>query len=157
MWGVLDCRGAGHKGQRWQSELPKIPGIPHLRAVRALEKAGFKINRGDNHCTRSYYAGGAGVDSVEVLPVNAFTIVGGKVTVGWDTLASGFTADLALRFTAGTKVFMSNPTLIGIGINGSVKCAFQKQNKLRLVLIYPAEIKRSARMIILGRAVRLEP
>lgn len=25
--------------------MPKIPGVPHLRAVRALEKAGFRIAR----------------------------------------------------------------------------------------------------------------
>ena len=28
--------------------MPKIPGVPHLRAVRALEKAGFKVVREGN-------------------------------------------------------------------------------------------------------------
>jgi len=29
--------------------LPKIPGVPHLRAVRALQKAGFRIVREGKH------------------------------------------------------------------------------------------------------------
>jgi predicted RNA binding protein YcfA (HicA-like mRNA interferase family) len=29
--------------------MPKIPGIPHLRAVKALEKAGFCIARQGKH------------------------------------------------------------------------------------------------------------
>lgn len=29
--------------------MPKIPGIPHLRAVKALEKAGFYIARQGKH------------------------------------------------------------------------------------------------------------
>jgi predicted RNA binding protein YcfA (HicA-like mRNA interferase family) len=29
--------------------MPKIPGIPHLRAVRALEKAGFHVARQGKH------------------------------------------------------------------------------------------------------------
>ena len=29
--------------------MPKIPGIPHLRAVRAFEKAGFHIARQGKH------------------------------------------------------------------------------------------------------------
>lgn len=29
--------------------MPNIPGIPHLRAVRALEKAGFRIARQGKH------------------------------------------------------------------------------------------------------------
>jgi len=33
--------------------LPKIPGVPHLRAVRALEKAGFKIVREGKHIVMS--------------------------------------------------------------------------------------------------------
>ena len=38
---------------RWRSELPKIPGVPHLRAVRALEKAGFRILREGKHIVMS--------------------------------------------------------------------------------------------------------
>jgi len=33
--------------------LPKIPGVPHLRAVRALEKAGFKVVREGKHIVMS--------------------------------------------------------------------------------------------------------
>ncbi len=33
--------------------MPKIPGVPHLRAVRALEKAGFKIIREGKHIVMS--------------------------------------------------------------------------------------------------------
>ena len=29
--------------------MPKIPGIPHLRAVRALENAGFQVARQGKH------------------------------------------------------------------------------------------------------------
>ncbi len=29
--------------------MPKIPGIPHLRAVKALEKAGFLVARQGKH------------------------------------------------------------------------------------------------------------
>jgi len=29
--------------------MPKIPGIPHLRAVRAFERAGFKVVRQGKH------------------------------------------------------------------------------------------------------------
>ena len=33
--------------------MPKIPGVPHLRAVRALEKEGFKIIREGKHIVMS--------------------------------------------------------------------------------------------------------
>ena len=29
--------------------MPKIPGVPHLRAVKALEKAGFLVARQGKH------------------------------------------------------------------------------------------------------------
>jgi predicted RNA binding protein YcfA (HicA-like mRNA interferase family) len=29
--------------------MPRIPGIPHLRAVRALERAGFRVVRQGKH------------------------------------------------------------------------------------------------------------
>jgi len=55
--------------------MPKIPGINHLRAVRALEKAGFRILRdGKKHIVMS--------DGTRFLtiprnnPVNAFTMGG---------------------------------------------------------------------------------
>jgi predicted RNA binding protein YcfA (HicA-like mRNA interferase family) len=54
--------------------LGKIPGIPHLKAVRALEKAGFRIVRQSKHIVMS--------DGIRILtiprhdPVNAFTLGG---------------------------------------------------------------------------------
>ena len=54
--------------------MPKIPGINHLEAVRALEKAGFRIIRQGKHLVMS--------DGVRILtiprhnPVNALTMGG---------------------------------------------------------------------------------
>lgn len=54
--------------------MPKIPGVNHLDAVRALEKAGFRIARQGKHIVMS--------DGVRILtiprhnPVNAFTMGG---------------------------------------------------------------------------------
>ena len=52
--------------------MPKIPGIPHLQAIRALEKAGFQVVREGKHVVMS--------DGRRILtiprhnPVNAFTM-----------------------------------------------------------------------------------
>ncbi len=55
--------------------MPKIPGVNHLQAVRALEKAGFEIARqGKKHIVMS--------DGTRFLtiprnnPINAFTMGG---------------------------------------------------------------------------------
>lgn len=54
--------------------MPKLPGIPHLKAVAALEKAGFRISRQGGHIVMT--------DGVRILtiprhnPVNAFTMGG---------------------------------------------------------------------------------
>lgn len=54
--------------------MPRIPGVNHLQAVRALEKAGFRIVRQGKHIVMS--------DGVRFLtipranPVNAFTLGG---------------------------------------------------------------------------------
>jgi len=55
--------------------MPKIPGVNHLRAVRALEKAGFRILRqGKKHIVIS--------DGTRFLtiprnnPINAYTMAG---------------------------------------------------------------------------------
>jgi predicted RNA binding protein YcfA (HicA-like mRNA interferase family) len=54
--------------------VPKLPGIPHLQAVRALEKAGFRVVREGKHIVMS--------DGPRILtipranPVNAFTLGG---------------------------------------------------------------------------------
>jgi len=52
----------------------KLPGIPHLKAVRALEKAGFRVLRQGKHIVMT--------DGQRILtiarhnPVNAFTMGG---------------------------------------------------------------------------------
>ena len=54
--------------------MPKIPGVNHLDAVRALERAGFRLIRQGKHIVMS--------DGVRILtiprhnPVNAFTMGG---------------------------------------------------------------------------------
>jgi len=54
--------------------VPKLPGINHLDAVRALEKSGFRIVRQGKHIVMS--------DGIRILtiprhnPVNAFTMGG---------------------------------------------------------------------------------
>lgn len=54
--------------------MPKIPGVNHLDAVRALEKAGLSIIRQGKHIVMS--------DGVHIVtiprhnPVNAFTLGG---------------------------------------------------------------------------------
>ena len=52
----------------------KIPGVPHQQAVKALEKAGFRLVRQEKHIVMS--------DGTRILtipranPVNAFTMGG---------------------------------------------------------------------------------
>jgi predicted RNA binding protein YcfA (HicA-like mRNA interferase family) len=54
--------------------VPKIPGVSHQAAVRALEKAGFKVLRQGRHIVMS--------DGTRILtiprhnPVNAYTMGG---------------------------------------------------------------------------------
>jgi len=54
--------------------MPKVPGINHLQAIKALEKAGFKIIRQGKHTVMS--------DGIRILtiprhnPVNALTMGG---------------------------------------------------------------------------------
>lgn len=54
--------------------MPRIPGVNHLNAVRALEKAGFRIVRQGKHIVMS--------DGTRIItiprhnPVNAFTMGG---------------------------------------------------------------------------------
>ncbi|MCZ7624489.1 MAG: hypothetical protein C3F12_07960 [Candidatus Methylomirabilota bacterium] len=60
--------------------MPKLPGISHLHAVRAFEKAGFRIIRGGKHIMMS--------DGIRILtiprhnPVNAYTMGGLVVDAG---------------------------------------------------------------------------
>ena len=54
--------------------MPKIPGVNHLEAVRALEKAGFRIARQGKHIVMSN--GQRIVTIPRHNPVNAFTMGG---------------------------------------------------------------------------------
>ena len=54
--------------------MPKIPGVNHLDAVRALEKAGFRIVRQGKHVVMSN--GQRIVTVPRHNPVNAFTMGG---------------------------------------------------------------------------------
>jgi predicted RNA binding protein YcfA (HicA-like mRNA interferase family) len=54
--------------------MPKIPGVNHLRAVKALEKAGFKVVRQGKHVVMS-----DGLRFITIPrhnPVNALTMGG---------------------------------------------------------------------------------
>ena len=54
--------------------MPKIPGVNHLDAVRALEKAGFSVVRQGKHIVMS---NGARIVTIpRHNPVNAFTLGG---------------------------------------------------------------------------------
>ena len=54
--------------------MPKIPGVNHLDAVRALEKAGFTVVRPGKHIVMS---NGARILTIpRHNPVNAFTLGG---------------------------------------------------------------------------------
>lgn len=78
--------------------MPKIPGVNHLDAVRALEKAGFRILRQGKHIVMS--------DGVRILtiprhnPVNAFTMGG----IARDAGLTGAVQDLSLNRTPSKRV-----------------------------------------------------
>jgi predicted RNA binding protein YcfA (HicA-like mRNA interferase family) len=54
--------------------LPSLPGINHLAAIRAFEKAGFRVERQGKHVTMS--------DGVRIVtiprhnPIHSFTMAG---------------------------------------------------------------------------------
>ena len=52
--------------------MPKLPGVNHLRAVRALERAGFRIDRQSKHIFMSKGALRAVVPRNN--PVDAYTM-----------------------------------------------------------------------------------
>ncbi|OHB79349.1 MAG: hypothetical protein A2V98_10015 [Planctomycetes bacterium RBG_16_64_12] len=54
--------------------MPRIPGVNHLDAVRALEKAGFQIVRQGNHIVMS--DGTRQVTVPRHNPIKAFTMGG---------------------------------------------------------------------------------
>ena len=64
--------------------MPRLPGINHLHAVRALEKAGFEIVRQGKHIIMS-----DGIRTVQIPrhnPVNSFTM-------GYIAKSAGLTPD----------------------------------------------------------------
>jgi predicted RNA binding protein YcfA (HicA-like mRNA interferase family) len=52
--------------------VPKLPGVNHLRAVRALERAGFRIDRQSKHIFMS--KGSIKVVVPRNNPVDAYTM-----------------------------------------------------------------------------------
>ena len=52
--------------------MPKLPGVNHLRAVKALEKAGFRIDRQSKHIFMS--KGAIKVVVPRNNPVDAYTM-----------------------------------------------------------------------------------
>ena len=54
--------------------MPRIPGVSHLQAVRALEKAGFSIARQGKHIVMTIGARILAIPRHD--PVNAFTMGG---------------------------------------------------------------------------------
>lgn len=59
---------------RCGSTLPKLPGINHLAAIRAFERAGFRVERQGKHVTMS--------DDIHIItipghnPIQSYTLVG---------------------------------------------------------------------------------
>ena len=64
--------------------MPKIPGVNHLNAVRALEKVGFKIIRQGKHIVMS--DGTRQVTIPRHNPIQAFTL-------GWIVIDAGLTVE----------------------------------------------------------------
>jgi predicted RNA binding protein YcfA (HicA-like mRNA interferase family) len=54
--------------------MPKLPGIHHLRAVNAFEKAGFRIVRQGKHITMTN--GERIITLPRANPINAYTMAG---------------------------------------------------------------------------------
>jgi len=60
--------------------MPKLPGVPHQKAVRALEKAGFRIVRQGKHIVVSN--GSRFLTIPRHDPVNAYTMGGIVIDAG---------------------------------------------------------------------------
>jgi len=54
--------------------MPKLPGVNHQRAIKALEKAGFWITQQGKHVTMTN--GERVITIPRANPVNAFTMAG---------------------------------------------------------------------------------
>ena len=64
--------------------MPRIPGIPHLRAVKALERAGFRIVRQSKHIVMT--------DSRRILTIPRHDPVDAR-TMGGIVQDAGLTAE----------------------------------------------------------------
>jgi predicted RNA binding protein YcfA (HicA-like mRNA interferase family) len=62
--------------------MPRIPGVNHQRAVRALEKAGFKVVREGKHIVMS--DGRRIITIPRANPINSFTMAGIVQDAGLD-------------------------------------------------------------------------
>ncbi len=54
--------------------MPKLPGINHLRAIKAFEKVGFQVIRQGKHITMS--KDGRIIVIPRANPINAYTMAG---------------------------------------------------------------------------------
>jgi len=54
--------------------LPRLPGIPHQKAIRALEKAGFRVLRQGKHVVMT--EGTRILTISRANPINAYTMGG---------------------------------------------------------------------------------
>ena len=54
--------------------MPKLPGVNHQRAVKAFEKAGFRITRHGKHITMT--DGERIITIPRANPINSFTMAG---------------------------------------------------------------------------------
>jgi len=54
--------------------MPRLPGISHIRAVKALKKAGFRISREGKHITLTN--GERIITIPRENPINSFTMAG---------------------------------------------------------------------------------
>jgi predicted RNA binding protein YcfA (HicA-like mRNA interferase family) len=54
--------------------MPKLPGVSHIRAVRAFEKAGFRIARKGKHITMT--DGERIITIPRADPINGYTMAG---------------------------------------------------------------------------------
>ena len=65
--------------------MPKIPGVNHLQAIRALEKAGFRVVREGKHTVMTN--GDRLLTIPRHNPINAFTMGGIVRDAGLSTAA----------------------------------------------------------------------
>ena len=54
--------------------MPKLPGVNHQRAVKAFEKAGFRVTRQGKHITMT--DGERIITIPRANPINSFTMAG---------------------------------------------------------------------------------